>query len=330
MISVTLYTRSDCHLCDDARIHLEALAAKHPHRLIVVDVDGDPQLQTEFGEIVPVIEVGPYRLNAPFTRQELDVTLGAAKDRIDQLEALEDPVYQARKARGMSLTRADRISHWFSKRYLLVFNLLLFVYLGLPFLAPVLMLNGMRGPAVLIYRAYGAVCHQFAFRSWFLFGDQVAYPREAAGVAGLVPFGDATNIDEADIIAARQFIGNERIGYKVAYCERDVAIYGGILVFGLLFALTRRRLPPLRWYFWILIGIAPIALDGFTQLLSQPPFNFWPYRESTPILRTLTGFLFGFTTAWFGYPQVEQAMRETRRTLAIKFAKLTSASIHGP
>jgi hypothetical protein len=38
-------------------------------------------------------------------------------------------------------------------------------------------------------------------------------------------------------------------------------------------------------------------------------------------MRTLTGFLFGFTTAWFGYPLVEETMADTRRYLEEKFAR---------
>jgi uncharacterized membrane protein len=77
-------------------------------------------------------------------------------------------------------------------------------------------------------------------------------------------------------------------------------------------------LPPLSWILWMLIGLVPIGIDGVSQLLSQPPFNFFPYRESTPYLRILTGFLFGFTTAWFGYPLLEESMADTRKILAIK------------
>jgi len=84
---------------------------------------------------------------------------------------------------------------------------------------------------------------------------------------------------------------------------------------------------------WILLGIAPIGFDGGSQILSQaiadplfsflqPYFEFLPIRESTPILRSLTGFLFGFMTAWFGYPYVEEAMADSRKMLAVKFARL--------
>jgi uncharacterized membrane protein len=65
----------------------------------------------------------------------------------------------------------------------------------------------------------------------------------------------------------------------------------------------------------------PIALDGLSQLLSQPPLNILPYRESTPMLRTITGFLFGFMTAWFGYPYVEESMSENYKYLGIKLSK---------
>jgi uncharacterized membrane protein len=174
-----------------------------------------------------------------------------------------------------------------------------------------------------IYTVYGAVCHQFAFRSWFLFGEQAAYPRAAAGVEGLAPYGEATGESEADILAARNFIGNEQIGYKVAYCERDVAIYAAMLLFGLVFAASKRRLPPLPWYLWLFLGIAPIGLDGFSQLFSQiPGFPYIGYRGSPPFLRTLTGGLFGFMTAWFGFPLLEESMQDTRRMLASKIARI--------
>ena len=92
-------------------------------------------------------------------------------------------------------------------------------------------------------------------------------------------------------------------------------------MFGLLFSLTHFRFPPLHWLAWIIIGICPIAVDGLSQLLSQPPLSFWAFRESTPILRILTGFLFGFNTAWFGYPVVEESMREMRELYGKKWQR---------
>ena len=70
----------------------------------------------------------------------------------------------------------------------------------------------------------------------------------------------------------------------------------------------------------------PIGLDGLSQLFSQPPFNFWAFRESTPYVRVLTGALFGFATAWFGYPLVEETMAETRQIMAAKWARIGQTS----
>lgn len=328
MIRVTLFTKADCHLCDQTKADLESIKDKYPHELVEVNIDGSRELQLAYGLEIPVVEVGPYRLNAPITKQELQMTLGAAMDRADHIESIDSTAYQDQLERGWSVTSADRFSYWLSNHYMALFNTFVFIYLGLPVLAPVLMAAGVTPPAGLIYRAYGAVCHQFAFRSWFLFGDQAAYPRAAAGVDGLAPYSVATGLDETDLWGARNFIGNPEVGYKIALCERDVAIYGGILLFGLVFSLTGKRLKSIPWYMWILVGILPIGLDGFSQILSQPPLNEIPplnllsYRESTPLLRTLTGALFGVTTAWFGYPMVEETMVETRRYMASKFARV--------
>jgi hypothetical protein len=85
---------------------------------------------------------------------------------------------------------------------------------------------------------------------------------------------------------------------------------------------TKRKLRVFPWYLWVLIGIIPIGIDGTVQLISQPPFNFLPFYESTPFLRALTGGLFGFTTAWFGYPMMEESMVDTKRYLSAKYERL--------
>jgi uncharacterized membrane protein len=326
MISVVLYTRKECHLCEQAHEELNSLQEKIPHTLTIVDIDNNADLIRAFGFEIPVVEVGPYKLKAPFTRQELEVTLAAADHRRKQLEELQDPEYGKMVNRGKTWGKADSISYWLSKHYLALFNLFVFIYAGLPFLAPTFMKIGFTTPANVIYLGYRVVCHQLPYRSFFLFGEQLFYPRAAAGVNGLLSFQEATGLSESnyseDIMAAQKYIGDEIIGYKVALCERDTSIYIGILLFGLIFGATGKRLFSLPWYLWIIIGLVPIGLDGTSQLISQPPINFLPYRESTPLLRIITGALFGFTTAWFGYPLLEESMAETRKILAVKWLRI--------
>lgn len=330
MLTVTLYTKKDCTPCEKVKADLADLQSQHPHRLVEVDIASDQSLIKKFGQLVPVVEVGPYSLKAPITRQKLQMTLGAASDRKRQLEELDDPVYKYNTQRGQTVTTADRISFGIARRYLLILNLFMLIYVGLPFLAPTLMKVGAEAPAQMIYRIYKPLCHQFAFRSFFLFGEQPYYPLAEAGVAGAKTFEEVTGITNLSDpysmtrFEARNYVGNETVGYKVALCERDVAIYAGILAFGVIFGAMGRRFKSLHWMLWLVIGVAPIGLDGFSQLFSQ--FNWeWlasiiPYRESTPFLRTLTGALFGVATAWFAYPNIEESMSETRQYYVKKFA----------
>jgi uncharacterized membrane protein len=317
LISVTLYSRPDCHLCDQAKLDLAAIQPQINHQLLEVNIENDPSLHQKYLSAIPVIEVGTYTLKAPFTRADLFMSLGAVRDASEQLSRISSQSIP-------KMNIADRFSIWMARHWLFAVNLLFAIYLGLPILAPILMKAGANVPANIIYSAYSPLCHQLGFRSFFLLGEQPYYPRAAAGISDIITFGQATGLDEKDLLSARAFKGNAKMGYKIALCERDVAIYGAIILFGLLFGLTRRKIPPLHWALWLVFAIAPIGLDGFSQLFSQLPFpvitNILPYRESTPFLRLFTGFLFGFGTAWFGLPYVEESMRETRNLMDNKFS----------
>lgn len=326
MLTVTLYTRKDCSLCDQARDDLAALQGEIPHQLVEIDIESDPSLLKKYLAEIPVVEAGTYHKVAPFNQLDLKVTLMAARDRNDQLERLGDPKYQQRKEQGQVISRADRISMWMAKHYLWVVLLIFLLYSGLPVLAPVLMKAGATGPANVIYLAYSPLCHQLSFRSFFLFGEQPYYPRATAGLADVKTYGEMSGKSEDDLLAARKFIGNEQMGYKIAFCQRDVAIYAAILLFVVLYGVSGRQIKPLSPVLWVLIGIGPIGLDGFSQLFSQLHLDWLaamlPFRESTPMLRVITGGLFGFTTAWFGLPYIEESMQETRQLLIKKFAVL--------
>ncbi|MBT3336309.1 MAG: DUF2085 domain-containing protein [Anaerolineae bacterium] len=334
MINLTLYTRTNCHLCDETKADLASLQEKYPHRLAEIDIDSDPALIAAYGESIPVVEIGPYVLKAPIKKQDLAMTIGAAIDRQKQLEKVGDERYQKGVQRGATFSSSDKFSYWLSRRYMLLVILSLLLYVGLPILAPVLKNAGATTPANIIYKMYSPLCHQFGFRSFFLFGDQPYYPLSETGLTGeetgLLDFETATGITHLHAgnsearFAARNYQGEEGVGYKMALCERDIAIYAAMLLFAIIFTLTGSRIPPLHWAAWVLIGLGFIGFDGFSQLISQFELPFLaeilPYRESTPFLRTFTGFLFGFSTAWFGIPYVEESMRETRQLFIKKLA----------
>ena len=323
MITVTLFT-SPSHIKAELRIrgYLEKNKERVPHQLVLIDISNDPALVKAYEARIPLLQVGPYHLSWPFSQQELLVSLQAAHDRQTRMEQSGDVTHAARRKRGRTFGKSDRFTYWFSSHYMLVFNLLVAMYVGLAFFAPTLMKIGARGPARVLYTLYSPLCHQLAYRSWFLFGEQGFYPRELAGIDGVLTYNQVTGYDEFDVVQAKRFIGDETIGYKVAICERDIAIYTGILLFGILFSISRNRLKSLPWYIWVFIGIGPLGLDGASQLPSLLTFlpDWLPLRESTPLLRTITGALFGITTAWYGYPLVEESVQDSRRMLIQKRA----------
>ncbi|MBC8098678.1 MAG: DUF2085 domain-containing protein [Armatimonadetes bacterium] len=260
---------------------------------------------------------------------------------------------------------------WFTRHWLTVALTVLGVYVALPVIAPTLMKVGATAPAQAIYTAYRPFCHQFGFRTFFLYGEQAVYPlAPAAAVAGVASFESyiaqspvvaqmrtrqlpqppfslltipgfygisvpdditpTTPLEDRNFVnfqlAASAFVGNPQMGYKMTLCERDIAIYGAMWGFGVVYsrpAIRRRLRPvPLLLYFWL--GVLPIAIDGFSQLLGYPPANFWAARETLPVFRVLTGALFGAMTGWLGFTYIEQSMRDAMREVE---AKLRAAGI---
>jgi uncharacterized membrane protein len=172
---------------------------------------------------------------------------------------------------------------------------------------------GLERPAHLIYTIYHPLCHQLPFRSWYLFGTQFSYSIEEisrlVGTVGLVEHG---------------YIGDAAFGFKVALCQRDVALYGTIFLTGLVFGLTRRRWRPMPGWAYFLFGIVPIGLDGGLQMVYYivlrvlPSFDL-PSFESNALRRTVTGVLFGLSTVWLAYPYVQEAFSDILKTLENRF-----------
>ena len=193
----------------------------------------------------------------------------------------------------------DKAIFKLAKHWLAVANLFWGLYVGLPVLAPVLMDAGWTLPAKVIYTIYRPACHQRPERSYFIGGPEITYTPEELGAAGV-------NLDPF----ARD-IGNETVGWKVAFCERDVAIYGAIFVAGLVYALVRRRLKGWRMPFrYFALFLIPMAIDGLLQLFGL--------YESTWLRRTITGAIFGVGAVFFAYPYVEEGFADIRRTLSSK------------
>jgi glutaredoxin len=57
MRTVTLYSKPECCLCDDALEVIERVRAEHPFELLKVDIDADKRLSELHGERIPVVLV---------------------------------------------------------------------------------------------------------------------------------------------------------------------------------------------------------------------------------------------------------------------------------
>jgi uncharacterized membrane protein len=190
----------------------------------------------------------------------------------------------------------DRQIHRLSTRWLAVFNLLVGLYLLPPLLAPVLMEAGLSQGGMLIYALYRPACHQLPDRSVFLFGPRATYSADELWALGLIA--------DPDALSRQNFVGAAQVGFKAALCQRDLALYGGLLLGGLLYGLLRRWIRPLPFWAFALC-LLPMAIDGGTQLLML--------RESNWLLRSLTGGLVGLSTVWVLYPHLETAFADLRR-----------------
>src|SRR5947209_2354307 len=104
------------------------------------------------------------------------------------------------------------------------------------------------------------------------------------------------------------------LGHQLGLCARNLSIYSSMFIGSLIFILSKKRLPGIPWWLWVLM-ILPMAWDGTTQMFG--------WRESTWILRTVTGTLFGLGSVWFVLPLMHKTLLEDLAGVALPpYAKI--------
>lgn len=192
--------------------------------------------------------------------------------------------------------RAVGVVGWLADHWLYVVALAVAVYVALAFAAPALAMLGWESPSAGLYFLFRLACHQLPYRSWFIGGEAASYDwiavRDHLGLA-----------DGQQWSTYHQPVRDPVMGYQVALCQRDVAVFTAFILAALALAVVRRRraIRPLP-FAWLVLASAPAAVDGLTQLPG--------WRESTPGLRTLTGALFGAAVALFTLPMIDEGLRE--------------------
>lgn len=222
-----------------------------------------------------------------------------------------------------SLPVAERLGIFLSRHWFSVFAAVFGLFVGMPFLAPVLMQMGWTGLGKGIYLIYSFFCHQLPQRSFFLFGPQASYS-----------LGDlqAVGVNTSNIFLLRQFIGSPEMGWKVAWSDRMVSMFTSVLLFGVAWRLLKRWIPKLPWWGLVLL-LLPMGIDGTSHFISDLAGIGRGFRDSNAWLaaltnqafapafyagdalgsfnswmRLITGVLFGLGVVWFGFPYIDEAL----------------------
>ncbi len=236
----------------------------------------------------------------------------------------------------------DRLILAMARRWLLLVNVFLGLYIGLAVLAPALMASGFTGPGRAIYRFFSFQCHQLPQRSYYLFSQVGGI--QTYSVDQVVAWG----ADPSSPFTLRAFIGSPEVGFKVAIAHRLTAIHTAMFIGGLLWSVIGRRLPRLSVLGYVLLAL-PMALDGGSHMLSE--ITRLGFRESNTwavwltgglfpsgfyvgttvgslnwLLRTVTGTLFGLATIWFIFPYLDEGFRDIRRQLEPKLRRVGTIS----
>ncbi len=228
---------------------------------------------------------------------------------------------------------ADRPGiHWFGT-FLVIYGL----WVWLPWLAPLSMHFGWDGLGRSIYFIYSFFCHQLPERSFFLFGQRAMYSLSEVQAAWQ---------NTINPLILRQFIGNESLGWKVAWSDRMVSFYTSVWVFALAWWPFRHKIKPLSWRGFALL-LLPIALDGGTHLISDLAGVEQGFRENNlwlaaltnhifsasfytgnalgsfnSLMRLLTGLLAGLGIAWLAFPYIYQSQALTQKLDQFSYDKV--------
>lgn len=241
--------------------------------------------------------------------------------------------------------RAFHRLRWILEHWLLIFILLFGIFVWSPFLAPVFMTLGWTEPAKAIYVFYSFHCHQLAQRSFFLFGSKPMYPVTELPLT-------LSGSDSTDFPTLRNFIGSPKLGWKVAWSDRMVALYGSLWLASIVFAVWRGRhsIRPRWWVGWLL---TPMPLDGITHWLSDLTGSVvsgfrqdnkwlavltaqrlpnWFYRGDAlgsfnSWMRLSTGICFGIAVVWLSFPTLDRYLHEAAAALRLRLSVASQADV---
>jgi len=237
----------------------------------------------------------------------------------------------------MRSNTAQSFGEWLTHYWFAIFFVVYGLWVFLPFFAPFFMHIGWTGAGKVIYFIYSFFCHQLPERSFFWFGEKTMYSlNEIQSVW--------QNTDNPMIL--RQFVGNQTMGWKIAWSDRMISFYTSVWLFAVVWFPFRRKVKLLSWWGLILLLI-PIALDGITHMFSDFAGIGQGFRDTNEwlaiitnhafamtfyagdalgsfnsIMRFITGVLAGLGLVWFALPHIFQTQDYNQQLDEISYAKV--------
>jgi uncharacterized membrane protein len=213
-----------------------------------------------------------------------------------------------------------------AKHWLLVVNILSGAFVGLAYLAPLLMHYGYTTPAKMIYYAYRVTCHQLPSRSFFIFGYQGAFcHRDTAIWAAFFTGGVAYHFVRYRLkplpfhwwilaLIPNGLDGGTQLVGPLYEVLPDWSLTGFALIVWLILTgmMALRRVT--HWQYYLFVLCFPLAMM-YVQFTGP--------RLSTWQLRTLTGSIMGLANVWLMFPLLEESFRDLQIQFGQKLRKVT-------
>jgi uncharacterized membrane protein len=195
------------------------------------------------------------------------------------------------------------------------------LYVLIPFLAPLAYLNGYDGIGWQINQIYEEFCHQRVERSVFLFGEDapvrfydVGELKEEGAIPEVNP--DSKPYEWPEYFG-HDYVGNSEVGWKVPLCIRDIALYGSFALAGTIAIWLRRRGKKIAIPSWLLLAmLVPMAFDGVSLLIITLFKMEWvpDWYIASNLKRVITGVLFGSSLALLLIPLFFSGKKLTKRS----------------
>ena len=214
------------------------------------------------------------------------------------------------------------IFSWIAKHWLETFLIVYGLWVFTPWLAPILMKLGWTSAGNAVYFIYSFFCHQLPERSFFFFGEKRMY-----SLAEI----QAVWQNTVNPMVLRKFVGNEAMGWKIAWSDRMISFYTSVWFFAALWWPVRKRIKPISWWAFAFL-LLPMAIDGVTHAISDLAGIGQGFRDTNQWLAVLTnhalpmsfyvgdalgsfnswarfttGLLAGLAITWLAFPYIFQS-----------------------